>query len=107
MKLFLAVGLPLLFFSFNSQLWAKEKDRSSATSQSKDSWENSDVDQEVDNGADDDKDDAAAEKSRFKKDSEDSYSDNSMEDDGWLKSKFKEEVYDDVDDGTDQDDQKD
>lgn len=107
MKLFLAAGFSLLFFSFNGHLWAKEKGHSAATSPSEDNWDHSDVDQEVDNGMDDDKSDADTEKGGFKKDSDDSYSDNSMEDDGWLKSKFKEDADNDIDTETDQDDQKD
>ncbi len=63
----------------------------SSSTQSKSGVQNSDldVDREVDNGADDDKSNADMEKSKFKKDSDDSYRDTSAAKDDAYHSKFK------------------
>ncbi|GEM_PF-5166245 len=97
--------LPVLLFIVlctNSPSRAAWKTASSDAGQSKDSGAGSkmDVDKEVDNGADDDKNNEDTVAGRFKKDADDSYVEPSTGGDDWLKSRFKD-GQDDVDTGGD------
>ncbi len=102
--------LPAMLFialCVNSPSGASEKNVSSNAGKFKDGWTGSkmDVDKEVDDGADDDKNNEAAEPGKFKKDPDDSYRDDSPSGDGWLKSRFGEDADNDVDTNTDKDGQ--